>query len=125
MENEKWGIKNFEAKMFTDPENNRIVMETQNAIGMAVNRLIDLDDQATRACLMQLGWTPPEQEGGAVLLDRRRLEACLEYCKGKSTGELEALNYARMMVGRECVKHDRCGYECMGPDCPHYGEAGK
>ena len=125
MENEKWDIKKFKASMFADPENNRIVMETQNAIGMAVKRLIELDDELTRACLIQLGWTPPKQEGGAVLLDRRRLDACLEYCKGKSTGELEALNYARMMVGRECVKHDRCGDECMGPDCPHYGEAGK
>jgi len=125
MENEKLDIKKFKASMFVDPENNRILRETQNAIGMAVKLIIDLDDKLTRACLIQLGWTPPNQEGGAVLLDRRRLDACLEFCKDKSTDELEVLNHVRMMVGRECVKHDRCGDECMGHDCPHYGEVDK
>lgn len=89
---EKWNKDEFMKIFSADPELNRIIVEQKNLLGIISKRIIDLDDQNTRACLIVLGWKPPEKDSGTNLLDRRRLTACLEYCKSKTTEELEKVN---------------------------------
>lgn len=74
-----------------DLANNVIIIKEEDSLMESVSKqYIFLQDQAVRACLIKMGWTPPEKEASVDLLDKRRLSACLAFCKDISTTTLEA-----------------------------------